>query len=131
MNMNITQPMTALQQTIQQSLPVIPNNGNPAGPYNMPGHGTMAAQQQPPPSTHDRFPWLKPSPFMQSLAQSLQQKSMMLQQQLAESVQMPLEQPVQPQEMVPQQQPAQIPQQALQAPVAPQGAPVLPMRMGG
>jgi hypothetical protein len=63
-----------MQANAQQALPVIPNNGNPAGAYNMPmlpqhravGQPPVAAQPmvrqpQAPLPTPPQYPWLAPS----------------------------------------------------------------------
>lgn len=56
----------SIQSDVQQALPVIPNNGNPAGAYNMPQAGGAdaqgAAQAAP-----DPFAWLKPSVYMEEV----------------------------------------------------------------
>lgn len=51
-----------LQQGIQESLPVIPNNGNPGGANNMPA--AAQEQQAAPP---DPYAWLQPSPYMNNV----------------------------------------------------------------
>ena len=56
----------SLQQGIQESLPVIPNNGNPGGANNMPAE--EQSQQAAPP---DPYAWLKPSPYMDSVTEML------------------------------------------------------------
>lgn len=67
-----------MQQNAQAALPVIPNNGNPNGAYNM---ATMPAQQRQPavppamPSVPaERFPWLKPSQSMENVKNLLAQR---------------------------------------------------------
>ena len=52
----------SIQSDVQQALPVIPNNGNPAGAYNMP----QAAEEQPQ-VANDPFAWLKPSVYMEEV----------------------------------------------------------------
>lgn len=54
-----------LQQGIQESLPVIPNNGNPNGANNMP------AAQQSQQAAPDPYAWLQPSPFMEEVGSML------------------------------------------------------------
>lgn len=55
----ILQAIAQMQQVGQERLPVIPNNGNPAGAYNMPQQGTTPVAQAP-----GKFDWVKPSPAM-------------------------------------------------------------------
>lgn len=66
-----TQQMLAstrdLQQNAQAALPVIPNNGNPAGAYNMPQSTQVPAK----PAGPD-LSWLQPSAHMQSVNATLQ-----------------------------------------------------------
>ena len=59
------QAINDMQVNVQTGLPVIPNNGNPAGAYNMPQHlgGAMPAQAAP-----DPYAWLQPSPAMMTAA---------------------------------------------------------------
>lgn len=71
--------MSRMQSNAQAALPVSPNNGNPGGAYNMP-HGGQQAQPAAPP---DPWPWLQPSPFMQSLQQDLASRSERLRQELS------------------------------------------------
>lgn len=54
----------SIQSDVQQALPVIPNNGNPAGAYNMPQAGQPVQQQAAP---VDPFAWLKPSAYMEEV----------------------------------------------------------------
>jgi hypothetical protein len=56
----------SLQQGIQESLPVIPNNGNPSGANNMPA--AEESQQAAPP---DPYAWLKPSKYMDQVTEML------------------------------------------------------------
>jgi hypothetical protein len=56
----------SLQQGIQESLPVLPNNGNPAGANNMPA--AEQSQQAAPP---DPYAWLKPSKYMDQVTEML------------------------------------------------------------
>ena len=53
----------SIQSDVQQALPVIPNNGNPAGAYNMP----HAGQQEQAAPVNDPFAWLKPSVYMEEV----------------------------------------------------------------
>lgn len=62
--------ITDMQRNAQQNLPVIPNNGNPAGAYNMPQAGTPATMQAAAPATVD---YSKPSPSMELIYQMLNQ----------------------------------------------------------
>ena len=100
--------MSNMQSNIQTANPVIPNNGNPAGAYNMPQG--QAATQQPSPNM-DRYAWLQPSPYMAYLQSSLQDRGARIK---AEMEQM-YSQPVLP---VAQPEPAM--QQPQQAPIIPQ-----------
>lgn len=69
-----------MQADAQQALPVIPNNGNPAGAYNMPQ--TTMPQQAPvapiaprpsvPMTPQDRYPWLQPSQSASNVRAMLQ-----------------------------------------------------------
>lgn len=56
-----------MQQNAQAAVPVIPNNGNPAGAYNMPQTG-----QTPPTPTGPDLSWLQPSTAMQEVNATLQ-----------------------------------------------------------
>lgn len=56
-----------LQQDAQAALPVIPNNGNPGGAYNMPQNGQSPAK---PPGPD--LSWLQPSAHMQEVNNTLQ-----------------------------------------------------------
>lgn len=62
----------SLQQGIQESLPVIPNNGNPAGANNMPA-SSQEEQATPP----DPYAWLQPSPYMQKVTEMLANSSVL------------------------------------------------------
>ena len=62
----------SLQQGIQESLPVIPNNGNPGGANNMPA--AEQSQQAAPP---DPYAWLQPSPYMQTVTEMLANSSVL------------------------------------------------------
>lgn len=85
------QRQTAMQQQAQAALPVIPNNGNPAGAFNMPAPTrpaipvpapvaptqpamrapTPPAMTQPPVQSKYYYPWMNPSPAMDSVRQML------------------------------------------------------------
>lgn len=58
---------SSIQQNAQAALPVIPNNGNPAGAYNMP-----QADQTPTKPSGPDLSWLQPSAHMQSVNATLQ-----------------------------------------------------------
>lgn len=60
----------SLQEGIQTSLPIIPNNGNPGGANNMPAAEQEQAAQPP-----DPYAWLQPSPFMADIGTMLKQQS--------------------------------------------------------
>lgn len=59
----------SIQSDVQSALPVIPNNGNPAGAYNMPQAGQQEQAQQAAPV--DPFAWLKPSAYMEEVKNRL------------------------------------------------------------
>ena len=61
-----------LQQGVQESLPVIPNNGNPGGANNMPA--SPQGEQAAPP---DPYAWLQPSPYMQKVTEMLADSSVL------------------------------------------------------
>ena len=84
--------VNSIQPTAQANLPVIPNNGNPGGAYNMPAmpYATSAPTPQAPvlpaspvaqPAGHmagglgggivDRYPWMQQSPHMDWIQQWL------------------------------------------------------------
>lgn len=71
--MAITQ--RSIQQDIQGQLPVIPNNGNPGGAYNMPQQvaSTGPVPQQAPANP---LAWVEPSEYMTNIKQLLQQQMM-------------------------------------------------------
>lgn len=56
--------LTDMQRNAQASLPVIPNNGNPAGAYNMPQSQEGAASAAP---SGPDLSWLQPSAHMQNV----------------------------------------------------------------
>lgn len=64
-NMSQENALTAgrLQPTAQANVPVIPNNGNPAGAYNMPG----ATAPRPAAPSFFQYSAASPSPYMQSI----------------------------------------------------------------
>jgi hypothetical protein len=123
----ILSAITNMQANAQGALPVLPNNGNPGGAYNMPH---AAADQQAQPPAPDPYAWLQPSPFMQSASQMLEQMSARNQQRAAtqEHVQPlpdpPAVLPAPPYQTAPVQayvQPQAMPQQQV-VPVLPQWA---------
>lgn len=67
----------SIQRDIQRALPVIPNNGNPAGAYNMASAGPAASPQQA--VMPDPYDWLRPSPFMEKVASILEDQDDRLQ----------------------------------------------------
>lgn len=106
--MNFTQ--RDVQQNIQAQLPVIPNNGNPAGAHNMPQQAT-----QQPAAPANPYAWLDPSPAMASVRSLLD----------AYQPQTPAAPMMQPQ--VPTQgMPPTLPMMNPQQPVMPANMPVLP-----
>lgn len=58
-----------MQGNAQAALPVIPNNGNPNGAYNMPQQDTAPAPAQP---AGPDLSWLAPSQHMQTFNNTLQ-----------------------------------------------------------
>ena len=62
----------SVQQDIQSSLPIIPNNGNPGGAYNVASNidGAVAPQAAP----TDPYDWVQPSPYMAEVQRILQQQ---------------------------------------------------------
>lgn len=60
----ILSALTDMQRNAQASLPVIPNNGNPAGAYNMPHSKEGAASAAP---SGPDLSWLQPSAHMQNV----------------------------------------------------------------
>lgn len=77
--MNFNSAINAIQdvqQVAQEALPVIPNNGNPAGAYNNPRTPVVAQPMAKPqvPQLSDRYPWLKPSPSMENVRAMLTQR---------------------------------------------------------
>lgn len=59
-----------MQPNAQAALPVIPNNGNPGGAYNMPQQ--QVAQPEPAKPAGPDLSWLQPSQHMQVVNQTLQ-----------------------------------------------------------
>ena len=99
--------VTNMQPNAQAALPVIPNNGNPQGAYNMPSQTTPA---KPPQARGPDLSFLKPSQGMQDFSAMLQRRQLELDGKRA------------------QQNPAT--GAPMQLPVAQPQAPVLPMRSG-
>ena len=64
----ILSALTDMQRNAQASLPVIPNNGNPAGAYNMPHSKEGAASAAP---SGPDLSWLQPSSHMQNVQSRL------------------------------------------------------------
>ena len=63
----LLQAISNMQLGAQEALPVIPNNGNPGGAYNMPQE--QKAQQ--PQQQATAYPWLGPSPAMSNVRSNL------------------------------------------------------------
>ena len=108
-----------MQVNAQAALPVIPNNGNPAGANNMP-----ASQQQAPATVAPTGPdlsWLQPSQSMMMFQQGMQQR----QQQLD----MQRQQMYAPAQGVPQQAAMPTPMQSAALPPT-AGLPVMPQFRG-
>lgn len=64
----------SLQSDLQGSLPVLPNNGNPAGAYNVASAEPGAPQAAAP----DPYDWVLPSPYMAEVGRILQQQDEVL-----------------------------------------------------
>lgn len=115
--------MSGMQSNAQSSLPFTPNNGNPGGAYNMP-QGQATQQPAAPP---DPWPWLQPSPFMQTLQQDLMARS----QRLAQEIEAANAEPIIPvQQALPVQQPV-MQNTGLDQSMQPQAAgpvPIIPIR---
>lgn len=106
--------ITGMQENAQAALPVIPNNGNPAGANNMPQQ--QAPSPGPAAPAVPAMPWLAPSASMQLFQQQLAARQAILDKQRMPSTQQaPVAQA--PQAVVPTHQPV-LPQQ--QQPVLPQ-----------
>lgn len=85
-----------MQANAQQALPVIPNNGNPAGAYNMPvtpqpvavGQpavpAPMARQPAPLSPIQNKYPWLAPSPSVDNMRSLLESRRTRFQQPVQE-----------------------------------------------
>lgn len=69
----------SIQSDVQSSLPILPDNGNPAGAYNMPSQAAQEPVQAPP----DPLAWLRPSPYMTEVQKMLQQQDKRLEQMYA------------------------------------------------
>lgn len=122
--------VNGMQSNAQAALPVLPNNGNPAGAYNMPQSGGGPAQ--PAPRGPD-LTWLQPSDSMQRMHAMLLQRRQYLDSRLAQINQQPpvppVNAPVLPQPTVPQQ--PLTPQPVVTAPQMPQfNGVVLPIQGG-
>lgn len=110
---NVLGAVTTMQQNAQSALPVIPNNGNPAGAYNMPHQqapvSSAPVTQQPAASPYF-YPWLGPSPYMESIKSRLtaMQSGPVTSVQPTgvppTMMQTPMDQPVMPQPVLPQPQ---------------------------
>lgn len=94
-----------MQTNAQAALPVIPNNGNPNGAYNMPQEAATPAPAQP---AGPDLSWLGPSQHMQTFANTLQ------------SMQAGIEKSRQRVAEVQQQQPPTVTPAVPQGPVLPQ-----------
>lgn len=57
-----------VQENAQAALPVIPNNGNPGGAYNMPQTAQVASAG---PNPNDPMAWMQPPPAMTNIQQLL------------------------------------------------------------
>lgn len=85
-----------MQANAQQALPVIPNNGNPAGAYNMPVTPQPVAVGQPAVPTpmvrqpaplspiQNKYPWLAPSPSVDNMRSLLESRRTRFQQPVQE-----------------------------------------------
>jgi hypothetical protein len=106
-----------MQPNAQAALPVIPNNGNPAGAYNMPQGSQPAAA----PAAAPGLPWLQPSASMTMFQQQLASRQQMIDQERTKRfapkpAQLPVQQP----------QPAVLPQGGVQTKPLQIAPPVLP-----
>lgn len=72
----------SIQSDIQSNLPIMPNNGNPSGAYNMPQEGVAASAAAAP---EDPYAWLKPSPYMDEVNNILSQQDSLLEQTVFEA----------------------------------------------
>lgn len=66
--------MSNIQPDAQAGLPVIPNNGNPRGAYNMPPRDAAEAAVTRPPAVQKDFSWLQPSQYMKNIQEMLSQR---------------------------------------------------------
>lgn len=67
--------MSNIQPDAQAALPVLPNNGNPAGAYNMPASaGAAAPAVVRPPIAPKDFSWLQSSQYMRNVQDMLNQR---------------------------------------------------------
>lgn len=67
--------MSNIQPDAQAGLPVLPNNGNPAGAYNMPASaGAVAPAVVRPPIAPKDFSWLQSSQYMRNVQDMLNQR---------------------------------------------------------
>lgn len=63
-----------IQPNAQAALPVLPNNGNPRGAYNMPPRDTMEGAVARLPAFQKDFSWLQPSQYMKNVQEMLNQR---------------------------------------------------------
>lgn len=74
----ILSALSNMQADTQAALPVIPNNGNPAGVYNAPQSGATPPAQSgsvpAQPKLANNYDWLKPSPYMDMVNSYLSQR---------------------------------------------------------
>ena len=105
--------ITGMQENAQAALPVIPNNGNPAGANNMP---QAQGQQAAPAASGPDLSWLQPSPAMQHFNSMLQQRQAVLDSQRQQPAQQA------PVAQAPQSYTPVLPQQQMVAPVLPAAA---------
>lgn len=67
--------MAGIQTNAQQALPILPNNGNPSGAYNMPPAPTAPAQAGPQGAgmrmPKNDYSWLQPSQYMRNIQDML------------------------------------------------------------
>ena len=66
------QAVSGLQENAQGNLPVIPNNGNPGGAYNM---ASAEPEGQMPSPQVNPLAWLQPSEYMTNVKQILEQQA--------------------------------------------------------
>lgn len=73
----ILSAVSNIQPSAQGALPVMPNNGNPSGAYNMPSATSQQAnaEKQGQPAEDPRFAWVKPSPAMNRINNYLKQRA--------------------------------------------------------